>query len=85
MIDQKQFETVDYCKYLGTLIRNDATSTLEIKSNSLKAIGAFNKKTLFVSNLGLNLMNKLVKFYISIKFLYGADIWILRKYLGSFF
>jgi hypothetical protein len=38
------------------------------------AIEAFNKKTLFVSKLGLNLMKKLVKFCISIKFLYGADI-----------
>ena len=89
MIDQKQVETVEYCKYLRSTITNDARCTLEIKSSRLQAIGAFNKKTHFVSKLVLNLIKKLVKFCISITFLYGADTWALRKldrkYLGSFF
>lgn len=67
MIDQKQVEAVECCKYLGSKITNDARCTLEIKSSPLNAIGALNMKTLFVSKLGLNVMKKLVKFCISIK------------------
>jgi hypothetical protein len=88
MIDKSQVETVEYFNYLNCKIRNDARRTLEIKSNTVMATEEFNKETLFVSKLGLNLMKKLVKFCISVKFLYGADIWALRKldrkYLGNF-
>jgi hypothetical protein len=37
------------------------------------------KKTLFTSNLDLNLRNKLVKCYIWSIVLYGAEAWALRK------
>ena len=52
MIDQEQVESVEYCKYLGSTTKNIARCTLEIKYSPLKAIQAFNKKSLFVSKLG---------------------------------
>ena len=46
------------------------------------------KKTLFTSKLDLNLMKKLIKYYIWSMALYGAETWTLRaadrKYLESF-
>ena len=46
------------------------------------------KKTLFTSNLDLNLRKKLIKCYIWRMSLYGAETWTLRtgdqKYLESF-
>jgi hypothetical protein len=88
MIDQKQVETVEYFNYLGSTIKNDARSTLEIKSNTVMTIEAMTDKNLFVSKLGLNFIKELEKLCISIKFLYGADPWALRKldrkYIGNF-
>jgi hypothetical protein len=56
MIDQKQLETVDYFNYLGSLIRNDARCTHEMKSRIAMAKAAFNmKKTLFTRKLDSNL------------------------------
>jgi hypothetical protein len=49
---------------------------------------AFNKKTLFTTELGLNLRKKPVKCYIWSIALYGAETWTLwkvdQKYLESF-
>jgi hypothetical protein len=73
MIDQKLVETLEYFNYLGRTITNEVRCTLSINANTVMVIEAFNKKTPFVSKLSLNLMNKLVKFCILIKFLYGAD------------
>jgi len=46
------------------------------------------KKTLFTSKLDLNLRKKLIKCYIWIMSLYGAETWTLQaadqKYLESF-
>jgi len=51
--DQKQPENVEYFKYLGSMITNDARCTCEIKSKIAMAKDAFNKKkkkkTLFTS------------------------------------
>jgi hypothetical protein len=80
MIDQKQLENVEYLKYLGSMITNDARCTHEIKSRIAMAKAAFNKKkTLFTSKLDLNLRKKLVKCYIWSITLYGAETWTLRK------
>jgi hypothetical protein len=52
MIVQKQLENMEYLKYLGSLITNDARCTREIKSRIGMAKAAFNKqKTLFTSKL----------------------------------
>jgi hypothetical protein len=53
---------VEYFKYLGSVITNDARGTCEIKSRIAMAKAAFNnKKAVFTSKLGLNLREKLVK------------------------
>jgi hypothetical protein len=89
MIDQKQFENLEYFNYLDSIITNDARCTREMKSRIAMAKAAFNKKkNFFTSKLDLNLRNKLVKFYIWSIALYGAETWALRKvdqkYLESF-
>jgi hypothetical protein len=61
MIDQKQLENVEYFNYLGSMITSDARCTREIKFRIAMAKAAFNRKTLFTSNLDLNLRKKLVK------------------------
>jgi hypothetical protein len=52
------------------------------------AKAAFTKNTFFTNKLDLNIMKKLVKCYIRIIVLYGAETWSLQKldqkYLGSF-
>jgi hypothetical protein len=89
IIDQKQLENVEYFNYFGSMITNDARCTREIKSRIAMAKAAFNKKkTLFTSKLDLNFRKKLVKCYIWIIALYGAETWTFRKveqkYLESF-
>jgi hypothetical protein len=87
-IDQKQLENVEYFNYLGSMITNDERCTIEIKSRIAMAKAAFNKKTLFTSNLDLNLRKKLIKCYIWSIALYGTEKRTLRKmdqkYLESF-
>jgi hypothetical protein len=89
MIDQKQFENMEYFSYLGRMTTNDARCTREIKSTIAMAKAAFNKKkTVFTSKLDLNVRKKIVNCYIwSIAF-YGAEMWTLRKvdqkYVESF-
>jgi hypothetical protein len=62
MIDQKQPETVEYYKYLGSMITSDARRTCETKSRIVMANAAFNKKkNLFDIKLDLNFRKKLVK------------------------
>jgi hypothetical protein len=59
-----------------------------MKSRIAMAKGAFNKKTLFITKLELNLRKKTVKWYNWSTTLSGAGTWTLRqidqKYLGSF-
>jgi hypothetical protein len=65
---------------LDNTITNAATCTREIKSRLALAKAALNKKkTFFASKLDLNLRRKLVKCYIWIIRLYGAEIWSVRK------
>jgi len=89
MIDQKQLENVEAFKYLGSILTNDGRCTCEIKCRIAMAKAAFNKKrTLFTSTLDLELRKKLMKCYIWIIALYGAETWTLRavdqKHLESF-
>jgi hypothetical protein len=52
---------VEYFKYLGSMLTNDARCIREIKSRIAMAKATFNKKkTLFTSKLDLNLRKKLV-------------------------
>jgi hypothetical protein len=65
MTDKKQMETVEYFNYLGSTITNDKRCAREINPGLAMTKAAFNKmKTLFPSNLDLNLRKKLVKCYI---------------------
>ena len=73
MIDQKQWENVEYLNYLGSLITNDARCTHEIKSIIATVKAAINKKTLFTIKFDLNLRKKLVKCYIPSIALYGDE------------
>jgi hypothetical protein len=74
MIDQKQLDSVESFKYLGSNLTNDGRCTCEIKCRIAMAEAAFNKKrTLFASTLDLELRNKLVKCYIWSITLYGAE------------
>jgi hypothetical protein len=63
MVDHKQAENVEYCKYLGSMITNNERCTQEIKSTIAMAKAAFNNKTLFTSKLELCFRKKLVKCY----------------------
>jgi hypothetical protein len=74
----KEREMVEYFKYLGGLIINDARCTHEMKSRIAMAKAAFNKKKiLFAIKLDLHLREKLVKCYTWCKTLYGAETWSL--------
>jgi len=56
---------MEYLNYLNCIITNDARCTREIKSRIVIAKATFNKqKSLFTSQLGLNLRKKQVKCYI---------------------
>jgi hypothetical protein len=61
------------------MITNDARCIRDIKSRTVMAKTAFNKKTLFASILDLDLRKELVKCYIWGRALYGAETWPLRK------
>ena len=75
MIDQK-LENVEYFKYLGSTIMNDARCTREIKSRTAMAKAAFNKKkALFTSKLELNLRKKLSNCEIWSIASYGDETW----------
>jgi hypothetical protein len=49
IIHQKQLEKVEYFKYLGSMMTNDAKCTREIKSMIAMAKEAFNKKKAFLT------------------------------------
>jgi hypothetical protein len=71
------------------MVTNGARCTSEIKSRTVTAKPALNrKKTVFTSKLDLNLRKTLVKYYIWNITLYAAEMWTLQKidekYLQSF-
>ena len=51
-MDQKQPENEEYLNYLGSMIRNDARRTWEIKSRIVMATVAFDKNS-FYKSIGL--------------------------------
>jgi len=60
------------------MLTNDVRCTCEIKSRIAMAKAAFNKmRALFTSILDLKLRKKLVKCYIWITALYGAETWTI--------
>jgi hypothetical protein len=65
MIDQRQLDSVESFKYLGSILTNDGRCTWEIKYIFDMAKAAFNKtRALLTSTLDLELRKKLVKCYI---------------------
>ena len=48
IIDQKQLENVESCKYLGSISTNEGRCTCEIKCRIAMAKAAFNKKRTFL-------------------------------------
>jgi hypothetical protein len=84
-----ELENVEYFNYLGSMKKNYARCTREIRSRIAMAKAAFNKKRApFSSKLDLNIRKKLVKCYIWSIALYCAETWTFgeaeHKYLGSF-
>ena len=74
MLDQKQLESVESLKYLGSMLTNEGRCTCEVKSRISMAKAAFNKKrSLFTSTLDLELRNKLVKCYVWGSASYGVE------------
>ena len=60
------------------MLKEDGRCTCEIKPRIAMAKAAFNKKkNLFTSKLDLNLRKQLVKCYVCIMALYGAETWTL--------
>jgi hypothetical protein len=65
MIHQEQLENVECFNYFGSIMTNNARCAREIKSRTVTANAAFNrKKTPFTSKLDLILRNKPLKFHI---------------------
>jgi hypothetical protein len=78
-IDQKQLDSVESFKYLGSMLTKDGRCTCEIKSKIAMAKAAFNKKrTRFTIKMDLELSKKLVKCYVWCIALYDAETWTLR-------
>ena len=74
MIHQKQLQNVEHLNYLGSIITNYSKCTHTLKSRTAMANAAFNwKKNVFTSKLYLNMRKKVVKCYIWIVALYGAE------------
>jgi hypothetical protein len=65
MVDPKHLQNVEYFKYLGSMTTNDARCTCKIKSRTVMAKEALNKKkTLLTSKMDFNLREKLAKRYV---------------------
>jgi hypothetical protein len=62
IIDRKQAQNVKHFEYVGSTITNDARYTRDIKSSTVMAKAAFNKKkNLFISKFSLSIRKVLVK------------------------
>jgi hypothetical protein len=55
MIDQKQWENLEYFNYLGSMTTNNTRCTSESKSRIAMAKASFNKKKTFHQQVGLNI------------------------------
>jgi len=76
----KQLVNVEYSKYLGSIITNDARRISKIKSRTAMPKAVFNlRKNLLQSKLDLNLRNGQIKCYIWSTASYNAGTWTLRK------
>jgi hypothetical protein len=65
VVHQKHPESIEYLKYLGSVITSDERCTHETQSKIAVEKAVFNrKKTLFTSKLDLNLRKKLAKCHI---------------------
>jgi hypothetical protein len=64
MVEPKHLQNVEYFKYLGSMTTNDAGCTCKIKSRTVMAKEALNKKTLLTSKMDFNLREKLAKLYV---------------------
>jgi hypothetical protein len=74
MIEQKQLESVESFKYLGSILTNDGTCSCKIKCRIAMAKAAFTKKrALFTNTLDLELKKKIVKCYVWSIALYGRS------------
>jgi hypothetical protein len=70
-----QLENVEYLQYMCSMLTNGATCTSETKSRIAMEKAAFDKKkTFFGRKMKLNLMKKLVQYYIWSIALYGAEM-----------
>jgi hypothetical protein len=75
MTDQNQPENVEYFKYLGSMITNNAKLNPGLPGKS----GIQKKKALYTSKLDLNLRKKLVKCCNRRIKLCDTELWTLRK------
>jgi hypothetical protein len=79
---------VEYFKYLGSIITNDARCRGEIISRIAMGDAAFSKKILFTRKLDLSVRKILAKCYICRIVLCGSETWALpnmdHKCLQSF-
>jgi len=71
--ETKKLEIVEYLKYLGNMVTNDARCTREIKSRIAMATQHSTRSFFFTSKVDLNLRKKLVKCYIWSIALYCAE------------
>ena len=75
MIDQNELDSVEYFRYLGSMITRGARRTRIATANA--ALGK--KYNPFTSKFNLNLRMKLVKCYTWRTALSGAETWALRN------
>jgi hypothetical protein len=71
MVDQKQPENMEYFSYLCSMVTNNARCTCEIKSTKRKLFSPANWTSIYIRK-------ELVKRYIWIIALFGAETWTLR-------
>ena len=72
-------EVKEFC-YLGSKITNAGWSKQDIKSRLAMAKEAFlAKRSLLISNIGLNLRKKFLRVYVWSIALYGSETWTVGK------
>jgi len=80
MIEGKKLEQIKQYKYLGSIIEEEGRCNKEIRARIGMGKNVFNKKkTTFCSKMDIGLRKRLVKCYVWITMLHGAETWTLRK------